>query len=92
MAAHDLPSLPLSPEKWQALVLSLHLPPKQERIVELILRNQCDKQIAAVMGLKLPTICTYKSRIFDRLGVSDRIELVLLLFAMSHGIDPHPQR
>ena len=91
MAAHDLPPLPLSPDKWQALVLTLQLPPRQQRIVELILRNQCDKQIAAAMGLKLPTVCTYKTRIFNRLAVSDRIELVLLLFAMSHGIDPHRQ-
>jgi len=56
------------------------------RIVELILRNRCDKQIAAAMGLKKPTVRTYMQRIFTRLDVSDRVELVLKLCALSHGV------
>jgi DNA-binding NarL/FixJ family response regulator len=78
--------LPLSPDRWQELVGLLNLPPQQARIVELILRNHCDKQIAAAMGIKVPTVRTYLRRTFDKLGVSDRLELVLKLFAASHTV------
>ena len=87
MADQNIPQLPLPPAKWQQLIRMLELPPQQVRIVELILRNRCDKQIAAAMGLKKPTVRTYVQRIFTRIGVSDRLELVLKLWALSHGID-----
>src|ERR1700722_9324228 len=85
MADEGFPARPLPPDKWQALVKTLQLPPQQIRIVELILRNHCDKQIAARMGLKVPTVRTYLRRIFERLEVGDRLELVLRLFAFSHS-------
>jgi DNA-binding NarL/FixJ family response regulator len=86
MTADDLPPLPLPPPIWDRIANSLQLPPQQKRIVELILRNRCDKQIAADMQLCRPTVRTYLSRIFSRLQVSDRQELVLLVFRMSHGM------
>jgi len=89
MAEQNIPDLPLPAEKWQQLMETLQLPPQQIRIVELILRNHCDKQIAAALGLKVPTVRTYLHRIFERLGVGDRLELVLRLFAMSHRTDHH---
>jgi DNA-binding NarL/FixJ family response regulator len=77
-------------EKWEKMRSDLQLSPRHEQIVELILRNQSDKEIAAAMNLKIPTIRTYKTRMFQRLDVADRIDLILRLFALSHGI--HPQR
>jgi len=78
--------LPLPVEKLNRVVETLRLSPQQKRIVELILRNRCDKQIAADMQLGHSTLRTYISRIFARTGVSDRVELVLLIFSMSHDI------
>ena len=86
MASGNLPPLPLPVEKWNDLVAALKLTPQQTRIVELILRNCCDKQIAAEMGLKVPTVRSHLGRIFDRLKVEDRGGLVLRLFAASHKI------
>jgi DNA-binding NarL/FixJ family response regulator len=85
MAFQVLPQLPLPSERWDELCTSLKFSPQQKRIVELILLNRCDKQIAATMQLRHPTVRTYITRIFVRAGVSDRHELVLKLFAMSHG-------
>jgi DNA-binding NarL/FixJ family response regulator len=85
MADQEFPQLPLPPDKWRQLVETLQLPPQQIRIVELILRNQCDKQVAAAMGIKVPTLRTYIKRIYERIGVGDRFELALKLFALSHG-------
>jgi DNA-binding NarL/FixJ family response regulator len=86
MAGQNNPELPLPHVLWTQLVEILHLPPRQIRIVELILRNHCDKQIAAALGIKVPTLRTYVQRIYLRMGVSDRQELVLKLFALSHGL------
>lgn len=91
MAEQNIPDLPLPPEKWQQLMERLQLPPQQIRIVELILRNCCDKQIAAALGLKVPTVRTYLQRIYARLDVGDRVELILRLFAMSHDTHHHRQ-
>jgi DNA-binding NarL/FixJ family response regulator len=85
MAEQIIPDLPLPPDKWRHLVERLQLPPQQIRIVELILRNCCDKQIAAELRLKVPTVRTYLQRTYVRLGVGDRVELILRLFAMSHS-------
>ena len=84
MAEQIFPELPLPAEQWQQLAESLQLPPQQIRIVELILRNHCDKQIAAALGLKVPTVRTHLHRIFQRVGVGGRLELVLRLFTLSH--------
>jgi DNA-binding NarL/FixJ family response regulator len=89
MADQNIPELPLPAEKWQQLTERLKLPPQQVRIVELILRNYCDKQIAAALGLKVPTVRTYLHRVFERMGVDDRLGLVLRLFALSHRTDHH---
>jgi DNA-binding CsgD family transcriptional regulator len=83
-----LPKLPVPRQRWQAIVDEWHLPPQEARIVELILRNYCDKQIAVTMGLKVPTVRTYLRRAFDRFGVDGRLELVLKVFAASYEINP----
>ena len=83
---HVLHELPLPAERWAAIARQLHLAPQQQRIVELILRRFQDKQIAAELGLGLPTIRTYLQRVFHRVGVVDRMELVLMVFALSHSM------
>jgi DNA-binding NarL/FixJ family response regulator len=81
-----IPQLPLPSDTWDKLSTLLKFSPQQKRIVELILLNHCDKQIAAAMQRRHPTVRTYITRIFGRMGVSDRNGLVLKLFAMSHGM------
>jgi DNA-binding NarL/FixJ family response regulator len=87
MAVTDLPSLPLPTDKLASIVAKLDLSPQQARVVELILRNCCDKEIAAAMQLKVSTVRTYLSRLFARLGVENRVALVLKIFLESHAVD-----
>ncbi len=68
---------------WRRVAKELGLSPQQRRIVELLLRAQRDKAIAATLGLSVPTVRTYMGRIFDRVGVADRMELVLRVFALA---------
>jgi two-component system NarL family response regulator len=86
----------LSAETWRSLAAKLGLSGQQARIVELILRGACDKQIAAELGLRVPTVRTYLDRIFQRTGTNDRLHLVLRIFALAQGISAdaacHQQR
>jgi DNA-binding NarL/FixJ family response regulator len=91
MAPENFPDLPLPVERWRRIAQAMELSPQQLRIVELILRNHCDKQIAAAMGLKVPTVRTYLTRIFQHLGVRDRGELVLRVFALACAEPPQRQ-
>lgn len=77
---------PLDPKVWQWVAKEMQLSPQQQKIVELILRGRKDKEIAREMGLRIPTVRTYLQRIFLREGVRDRMELVLRVCALSHGI------
>lgn len=73
----------LDPETWSEVVATLSLTPQQSRIVALILKGHCDKQVAAHMGLCVPTVRTHLSRLFHRIDVNDRVELVLSVFAVA---------
>lgn len=73
--------LPFDATAWAGIVRSLGLSPQQARIVERILRGMCDKQIALDLGLSVPTVRTYLTRVFHHLEVDDRVQLILRVFA-----------
>ena len=70
----------LSTADWQRAVTELGLSPQQAKVVGLLLEGKQDKQIAAAMRLRVSTLRTYFSRIFDRTGASDRVGLVVQVF------------
>jgi DNA-binding NarL/FixJ family response regulator len=76
----DAPRL-LSDDERREAVEGLGLSPQQARIVDLILQGKRDKQIAYELALKRSTVRTYLERTFATLGVRDRMELALHLFA-----------
>jgi len=63
------------------------LTPREEQVVALVADGLSNREIAQELGLSEHTIKKYLFRIFDKLGVSTRVELVL--YAMSHGA-AHP--
>lgn len=75
--------LPCDRKLWLNIAGELALSPQQRRIVELLLRGFQDKQIAEELQLTVPTVRTYLKRIFDRVGVPDRVGLLLHIFAMA---------
>lgn len=77
---------PLPPDKWHEIAARLKLSPTQRNIVELILRNRCDKQIERTLGMPHSTLRTHLKRIYLKAEVLDRQELILRLCAMSHGL------
>lgn len=70
-------------QTWTQVVEKLELPPQQARIVKGILHGMNDKQIAHQLGLSVPTVRTYLGRIFDRLRVDDRVQVILRVVAQA---------
>ena len=61
------------------------LTPREEQVVALVAEGLSNRQIAAELNLSEHTIKKYVFRIFEKLGVSTRVELVL--YAVNNG-DP----
>ena len=59
------------------------LTPREEQVVALVADGLSNREVANELGLSEHTIKKYLLRIFDKLGISSRVELVL--YAMSHG-------
>lgn len=56
---------------------------REEQVVALVADGLSNRYVALELGLSEHTIKKYLFRIFDKLGVSTRVELVL--YAMNHG-------
>jgi len=61
------------------------LTPREEQVVALVAEGYGNRQIAEELNLSENTIKKYLFRIFDKLGISNRVELVL--YAVNNG-DP----
>jgi DNA-binding NarL/FixJ family response regulator len=59
------------------------LTPREEQVVALVADGLSNRETARELSLSENTIKKYLFRIFDKLGISSRVELVL--FAVSHG-------
>lgn len=59
------------------------LTPREEQVVALVADGLSNREVAQELNLSEHTVKKYLFRIFDKLGISSRVELVL--YAMSHG-------
>jgi len=69
-----------SEAEWAELVEELSLSARQEQVVRCLFSGYSDKQIAWELNVSVATVRTHMARLFSRLGVQDRTELVLHLF------------
>jgi len=81
----DTPA-PARRRHWAAVVERLGLSPQQARIVEVILSGSATSRSRQKLGLAVPTVRTYLGRIFQRLGVEDRVELVVRVFVTAREL------
>jgi DNA-binding NarL/FixJ family response regulator len=71
---------------WHQVANSLHLSPQHTRLVELLLRGLCNKQIATSMGISESTLETYLNRIAAYTGARSRVAIVCLVLRVSHEL------
>ena len=61
----------------------LLITPREQQVVALVADGLSNREVASELGLSEHTIKKYLLHIFDKLGISTRVELVL--YAVSHG-------
>lgn len=81
-----------SEQEWTQLKQHLHLPPRQAEIARHIMCGKSDKQIASAMGISITTVRTHVSRLFRKLDLNDRMELMLHVFACLRQYDATHRR
>ncbi|MDQ1471142.1 MAG: two-component system, NarL family, nitrate/nitrite response regulator NarL [Bryobacterales bacterium] len=67
------------------------LSPRESQVMSLVSQGLCNKEIAYAMGITEGTTKVYLSRMFDKLGVSDRYALALLGLRHHASSAEHPQ-
>jgi DNA-binding NarL/FixJ family response regulator len=77
-AIAEVPSLPVVNSNGKNLLTA-----REEQVVALVADGLSNRNVALELRLSENTIKKYLFRIFDKLGVSSRVELVL--YAMNHG-------
>jgi DNA-binding NarL/FixJ family response regulator len=77
-ALTEVPSLPVINSKGKKLLTA-----REEQVVALVADGLSNRDVALELRLSEHTVKKYLFRIFDKLGVSSRVELVL--YAMNHG-------
>lgn len=70
-----------SPAEWEILAGTLSLPPRQRQIAYLLMAGLSDKQIASRLNIKITTVRFHLTRMFAKMGASDRSELIILFFS-----------
>jgi DNA-binding NarL/FixJ family response regulator len=65
------------------------LTPREEQVVALVAEGLTNREVARELNLSQHTIKKYLFRIFDKLGISTRVELVL--YAVNHGDPRHAE-
>jgi DNA-binding CsgD family transcriptional regulator len=68
-----------------SIMAVLELSAQQGEMVRLLMEGASDKQIARRMDIGLPTVRTYMGRVFRKIGVRDRHEVVVRVFREFRG-------
>jgi DNA-binding NarL/FixJ family response regulator len=66
--------------EWSEIIRLCALTPRQSQIVMGICGGKSDKQIANELNIGIPTVRTHLTRLFVRLGLADRSQLILYVF------------
>jgi DNA-binding NarL/FixJ family response regulator len=64
------------------------LTPREEDVVRLVADGLKNREIAKRLSIKEHSIRNYLYRIFDKLGISSRVELILYAFSHRDKVDP----
>ncbi|MGA2065685.1 MAG: helix-turn-helix transcriptional regulator [Thermoguttaceae bacterium] len=66
-----------STEQWQSIGCRLRLPRRQLQVLQQIFGDTKEATIAARLGISPNTVRTYVRRLYGKVGVNSRLELVL---------------
>ena len=79
-------SFPFPDKHWKAVCGVMGLSGQLERVVELILNDLGDKDIADAMGIGLGTVKVYLARVGKLTNTNGRVQLLIYLLKISHDL------
>lgn len=81
-ADETVSTCPISDERWTPVVDALRLSPRELEIVRHLFDAKSEAMIAREMGLSIHTVHSHFVRLYRKVGVHDRCELVLRIFSV----------
>jgi len=80
------------PAEWRSLATALGLSPRECGIVRAVFDGASEKDTAEQLGLSPHTVHTYLWRIYRKLQVQSRAELLVRVFAEFRSLSPRTAR
>ena len=71
----------LSGEAWQRVAYSLNLTERELQIAKCVFDQHKETAIARKLGIAVPTVHTHLQRLYGKLSIHGRVELVIRIFA-----------
>jgi DNA-binding CsgD family transcriptional regulator len=71
----------LSGEAWQRVAFSLNLTERELQIAQCVFDQYKETVIARKLGIAVPTVHTHLQRLYGKLAIHGRVELVIRIFA-----------
>lgn len=78
----------LSEAEWRSIVGSLDLSKRQFQIAQAIFDGAKEITIAESLGISTHTVHTHIERLYHKLGVGNRCELIIRIFAEHFALRP----
>ena len=76
---------PLTEDEWRYVRDRFEFTSQQAKVVALVLRAACDKKVANELHLGLATVRTHLRKIYEKVRVQDRAELIVRLINVARG-------
>jgi len=73
---------------WVSMAVDLSLSRRELQIVQLVCRDDSEEDIASALGISRHTVHTYLDRLYRKLGVGSRAQLISVLFAAYVKMSP----
>ncbi len=80
-ASVPIPTIPLTAGTWRSIAGALSLSARELQFVQGVFRGDSERMIADHLGISRHTVHTYSDRVYRKLHISGRTELVVRVFA-----------
>jgi DNA-binding NarL/FixJ family response regulator len=81
----------LSEARWHYLATLLALTPRQSQLARLICGGHTYKLMAFTMGISINTVRVHMRALFVKLGVHDRLGVVLRVLSLDRAVPQEPR-
>ncbi|HHU10609.1 MAG TPA: response regulator transcription factor [Intrasporangiaceae bacterium] len=79
IAAVAAPPAPEDPDRARARAALAELTEREREVAEAVARGLSNAEIAAELFMGVPTVKTHVGRLFDKLGVENRVQIAILV-------------